>query len=71
MTLFDEYEANETQEAKLVKQIDRLESGIQALEYEHKHVRDLEEFFVTTQKDISHAELAEILRTVLHLRPIK
>jgi putative hydrolases of HD superfamily len=71
LKLFDEYEANVTPEAQLVKQLDRLESGLQALEYEHKHLQDLEEFFITTKADVSHEALSDVLMKIMKLRPVK
>jgi putative hydrolases of HD superfamily len=71
ISLFDEYEENKTPEARLVKQIDRLEMGIQALEYEQDHGIDLEEFFETTQAAVIHEELRLILEVVLTRRNTK
>ncbi len=48
--LWNEYEDGETNEAKLLKDIDKLEMILQALEYEEreKHL-DLSEFFTSVQ----------------------
>ncbi|XP_059476891.1 5'-deoxynucleotidase HDDC2 [Neocloeon triangulifer] len=43
--LFAEYEAQETAEAKFVKELDHLDLLLQAREYEQKGYTDLEEFF--------------------------
>lgn len=66
--LFDEFEGQKTKEAKLVKQVDRLETGIQALEYETKHKIDLGEFFEYAKSLIISDYLKEILKEVEDLR---
>lgn len=43
--LYDEYERRESGEAKFVKQLDKLELVIQALEYEKEQQINLQEFF--------------------------
>ncbi|KAJ6406997.1 hypothetical protein OIU84_010503 [Salix udensis] len=46
--LWNEYEENSTPEAKIVKDFDKVEMILQALEYENEQGRDLEEFFQST-----------------------
>ncbi|CAG7866456.1 unnamed protein product [Brassica rapa] len=62
--LWREYEANASPEAKLVKDFDKLEMILQALEYEQEQGKDLEEFFQSTagkfQTDIGKAWALEI-----------
>ncbi|KAJ4890717.1 Metal-dependent phosphohydrolase [Raphanus sativus] len=62
--LWREYEANESPEAKLVKDFDKLEMILQALEYEQEEGKDLDEFFQSTagkfQTDIGKAWALEI-----------
>ncbi|XP_071716046.1 uncharacterized protein [Rutidosis leptorrhynchoides] len=62
--LWMEYEANSTTEAKVVKDFDKIEMILQALEYENEQGRDLEEFFVSTagkfQTDLGKSWAAEI-----------
>lgn len=48
--LYDEYVANKTPEAKLANQIDKLEMGIQAREYELKYGIDLEPFYESVRR---------------------
>ncbi|GFF61489.1 hypothetical protein IFM61392_05954 [Aspergillus lentulus] len=43
--LFQEYEENQTLEAQLVQDTDKLELGLQTFEYERCHQRDLSEFY--------------------------
>ncbi|WVZ77639.1 hypothetical protein U9M48_025485 [Paspalum notatum var. saurae] len=62
--LWMEYEENASLEAKVVKDFDKIEMILQALEYEKEQGRDLEEFFQSTagkfQTDIGKAWAAEI-----------
>lgn len=66
--LFDEFEENKTKEARLVKQLDKLEMAIQAYEYEKKHTINLQEFFDNSQSSIDNEYLKELLEKVLNLR---
>lgn len=61
LTLWREYEANETPEATLAHQIDALEMGLQAKEYQAAQGVDLSEFVEHAQRKISDAELLKIL----------
>ncbi|KAG0531995.1 hypothetical protein BDA96_04G069500 [Sorghum bicolor] len=62
--LWMEYEENASLEAKVVKDFDKIEMILQALEYEKEQERDLEEFFQSTagkfQTDMGKAWAAEI-----------
>lgn len=66
--LFDEFEANQTKEAILVKQVDKLEMAIQALEYEREHKINLQEFFDDANSKIKDADIKEIMSRILELR---
>lgn len=68
LELFDEFEANQTREAKLVKQIDKLEMAIQALEYEQEYDINLQEFFDDANSKILNESIKEIMREILELR---
>ncbi|XP_018833228.2 5'-deoxynucleotidase HDDC2 isoform X1 [Juglans regia] len=46
--LWLEYEENSSPEAKVVKDLDKVEMVLQALEYENEQGKDLEEFFQST-----------------------
>lgn len=61
----------ETREAKILKQLERLEMAVQALEYEEESGLDLSEFFDNASMHIRDSYLKEILQTVLSLRPKK
>ncbi|KAL6194377.1 hypothetical protein ACLB2K_035461 [Fragaria x ananassa] len=62
--LWLEYEGNSSPEAKIVKDFDKVEMILQALEYENDQGKDLEEFFQSTagkfQTDVGKAWAAEI-----------
>ncbi|XP_024980371.1 HD domain-containing protein 2 isoform X1 [Cynara cardunculus var. scolymus] len=62
--LWMEYEENSTTEAKVVKDFDKIEMILQALEYENEQDKDLEEFFQSTagkfQTDVGKAWASEI-----------
>ncbi|XP_071714316.1 uncharacterized protein [Rutidosis leptorrhynchoides] len=63
--LWREYEDNASLEANLVKDFDKVEMILQALEYETEHDRVLDEFFVSTagkfQTEIGKSWAAEII----------
>lgn len=46
--LWLEYEGNSSPEAKIVKDLDKVEMILQALEYENEQGKDLDEFFQST-----------------------
>ncbi|KAK1324245.1 hypothetical protein QJS10_CPA02g01390 [Acorus calamus] len=62
--LWMEYEENSSPEAKVVKDFDKVEMILQALEYEHEQGVNLDEFFQSTagkfQTDVGKAWAAEI-----------
>ncbi|CAL1358578.1 unnamed protein product [Linum trigynum] len=62
--LWKEYEDNSSPEAKMVKDFDKVEMILQALEYENEQGKDLEEFFQSTagkfQTDVGKAWALEI-----------
>ena len=73
--LWNEYEAQETKEARLVGQIDKLDYIIQAIVYSKK-VRDkrkFEDFFVTAERKIKDPELLYIFerakKIIFMMRP--
>ncbi|EFJ29616.1 hypothetical protein SELMODRAFT_91657 [Selaginella moellendorffii] len=63
--LWNEYESNLSPEAKLVKDLDKVEMILQALEYESAQDKELDDFFMSTagkfQTDIGKAWAAEIV----------
>lgn len=59
-TLWEEYEAKSTREAQLVRELDKLEMMVQALEYEKAHPKvDLQGFWDRTQKQIDSGEVKD------------
>ena len=62
LALFEEYEAGESKEARFVKQIDKLDMGLQAMLYQNEQGLDLGEFLFSAKAKISDADLLEILQ---------
>lgn len=69
LAVWEEYEACETPEARLVKQVDRLEMGIQASVYEHEGFARLDDFFASTDQALSTPELRALYDELAALRP--
>lgn len=67
--LWEEYEAQSSPEAVLVRQLDRLEMALQACVYEHSRKLDLQQFFDSAAKAQSWPELQELLARVAARRP--
>lgn len=61
LTLFEEYEAGVTEEAKFVKQIDKLDMGLQAIVYQNQQGLDLFEFISSAKAKISDSDLLDFL----------
>lgn len=68
--LFKEFNEQKTQEAKFLKQIDKLEMVIQALEYEEAGYRsgDFNEFWENAEKYLEGKSLEPIFRTLQKMR---
>lgn len=62
--LWEEFEAGETPEARLVKQLDRLEMGLQAAIYRAQDLGDLQEFSLSAQQALQDEPLIELLEQV-------
>ena len=63
--LFVEYENNETKEAKLANDLDKLDMYVQSIDYEKKNPDlDLEEFRISARKAISTPIVEEILKSL-------
>jgi 5'-deoxynucleotidase YfbR-like HD superfamily hydrolase len=69
MPLFDEYESNKSAEARLLKQLDRLEMAFQALAYEREYGVDLTPFYSSAIKEITDPYLANVLKAIEKQRP--
>ena len=61
LELFEEYEVGESKEARFVKQIDKLDMGLQAMLYQNEQGLDLSEFLVSAKAKILDADLLGIL----------
>lgn len=65
-----EYEAQETAEAKFVKQIDRFEFAIQASVYEHQGRVDASEFLGNVEEQLTNPVLLEEMATLRQIHPL-
>ncbi len=66
--VWEEYEAQQTEEAKFVKQIDRLEFAMQASVYEHQGKIDGDEFYEKVAEQMTSPDLINemaVLRTLV------
>jgi putative hydrolase of HD superfamily len=61
LRLWEEFEAGESPEASFVRQIDRLEMGLQAMVYRVQGVENMEEFIQSAREALSDSELVELL----------
>ena len=61
LELFEEYEVGESEEAKFVKQIDKLDMGLQAILYQNEQGLDLAEFLASAKAKILDPDLLRIL----------
>jgi putative hydrolase of HD superfamily len=68
LALWEEYEGQNSPEARFVRQIDRLEMALQASVYERQGLGDLSEFFDYVRSFLSEPELQAILRELEGLR---
>jgi putative hydrolase of HD superfamily len=71
LALWEEFEAGQTAEARFLKEVDRLEMGMQASVYEQERLGDLDVFFDSTDKALTTPELRKILAALLKLREPK
>jgi len=68
VALWREYEEGATAEARLLRQLDRLEMGLQALIYERQGLADLSEFHETVDAAAWPPELHDLLDELAGLR---
>ena len=68
LAIWEEFDAQATPEARLMKEIDRLEMGLQASIYEQEGFDNLSAFFNSTDKALATPELRKILDALLKLR---
>ena len=70
LALWEEFERGESAEARLIKEIDRLEMGLQASVYELNGAEGLDKFFASADRALATAELRELLDNVVGLRAV-
>ncbi len=68
ISIWEEFEEGESQEAQFVRQIDRLEMAFQAGIYENQNFIDPSEFFETVKQNLTLPELKDILKELETLR---
>lgn len=68
LAIWEEFEAQATPEARFMKEIDRLEMGLQASVYEQEGLGDLSVFFDSADQALSTPELRGILAALRKLR---
>ncbi|HQQ04251.1 MAG TPA: HD domain-containing protein [Kiritimatiellia bacterium] len=68
LAVWEEFEAGQTAEARFMKEIDRLEMGLQASVYEHEKLGDLSVFFDSTDRALKTGRLRDILDALRRLR---
>jgi putative hydrolase of HD superfamily len=68
LLLWEEFEIGESPEAKLIRQIDKLEMACQAGIYEHQLDLDLEDFFKSAGKILELDELQKIFEELVNIR---
>lgn len=70
LSLWEEYERGESLEARIVREVDRLEMGLQACVYELQGAPDLSQFFASAEKVVSSGPMRELLVQAQTLRPL-
>ncbi len=70
INLWKEFDTQSSSEAKLLKQIEKIEMAIQALEYEEvgNDSDSLNQFFENADKYVKDADLKKLLKSVIKLR---
>lgn len=71
LAIWEEFEAGKTAEARYMKEIDRLEMGLQASVYEHDGLAELSGFFDSADKALTTPELRGILAALREMRAPK
>lgn len=67
LELWEEYERGDTREARLVKELDKLELVMQAAIYSQQHDKDFSEFFESSDGHIKSLPLREIFASLQNL----
>ncbi len=64
LALWEEFEAGRTPEARLVRQLDRLEMALQAAQYRAGGAERMDEFFVSARRSITDEGLLALLTQI-------
>ena len=68
LSLWMEFEEGKTPEARLLRELDRLEMALQACAYEREGLADLSRFFESADKAVTSPALRNLLRAILRAR---
>jgi 5'-deoxynucleotidase YfbR-like HD superfamily hydrolase len=68
VSIWKEFEIGKTKEAQILKEIDKLEMALQALEYELEESKNLHEFFEDAKQSIKDQELIRLLKKIELIR---
>ena len=68
VALWQEFEDGQTPEARFIRQVDRLEMGLQASVYEHQGFPNLGEFYGSAYEALTDRRLTELMQEVIDLR---
>lgn len=69
LALWQEFEDGRTAEARLLRELDRLEMALQACAYEREGLADLSRFFASADKAVTSPALRKVLRNIQRARP--
>ncbi|HRZ11998.1 MAG TPA: HD domain-containing protein [Kiritimatiellia bacterium] len=69
LALWQEFEDGRTAEARLLRELDRLEMALQACVYEREGLADLSRFFASADKAVASPALRKQLTAILRARP--
>lgn len=69
LRLWEEYEAAASPEARFVREIDRLEMGLQAAVYQQQNLVDPKDFFASAEKGLCDSRLLNLLTELKSLKP--
>jgi len=67
--IWEEFETGDTPEARLIRQLDKLEMALQASVYEHQDLANLRDFYRSAGEGISDPALNELLAIIRTLKP--
>ena len=68
LSLWEEFEQGETPEAKVVRQIDKLEMALQARVYQEQGFENLDDFYKSATEAISDSQFENILNEIISLK---